>query len=65
MLVEERFHKKLSSSRGKKMLSLGGRLVMINSVISSLPMFMMFFLAIPKGILKKLDYYRSRFFLAM
>jgi len=44
------------------MLSVGGRLVLINSVLSSLPMFMMSFFRIPKGVLKKLDFYRSRFF---
>jgi hypothetical protein len=60
-LVEERFQKKLSSWKGK-MLSLGGRLDLINSVLSSLPMYMMSFFRIPKGVLDKLDYYRSRFF---
>ena len=44
------------------MLSVGGRLVLINSILSSLPMFMMSFFEIPRGILKKLDYFRSRFF---
>jgi hypothetical protein len=63
-VVEERFQKKLSSWKGK-LLSSGGRLVLINSVLSSLPMFMMSFFRVPKGVLKKLDYYRSRFFLAM
>jgi hypothetical protein len=42
----------------------GGRLVLINSVLSSLPMFMMSFFEILRGVLKKLDYFRSRFFLA-
>jgi len=59
--VEERFQKRLSGWRSK-MLSVGGRLVLINSVLSSLPMFMMSFFEIPRGILKKLDYFRSRFF---
>ncbi|WVZ95347.1 hypothetical protein U9M48_041127, partial [Paspalum notatum var. saurae] len=59
--VEERFQKKLSSWKGK-LLSSGGRLVLVNSVLSSLPMFMLFFFEAPKGVLKKLDYYRSRFF---
>lgn len=59
--VEDRFQKKLSSWKGK-LLSIGGRLVLIDSVLSSLPMFMMAFFRIPKGVLKKLDYYRSRFF---
>jgi hypothetical protein len=59
--VEERVQRKLSSWKGK-LLSSGGRLVLINSVLSSLPMFMMSFFRIPKGVIEKLDYYRSRFF---
>jgi hypothetical protein len=43
-------------------LSYGGRLVLINSVLSSLAMFMLSFYEIPNNVLKKLDYYRSRFF---
>jgi len=62
--VEERFEKNLSSWRGKH-LSTGGKLTLINSVLSSLPMYMMSFFAIPKGVLnKKLDYFISSFFLA-
>ncbi|WVZ73514.1 hypothetical protein U9M48_021813 [Paspalum notatum var. saurae] len=45
-----------------KLLSSSGRLVLMNSVLSSLPMFMFSFFEAPKGVLKKLDYYRSRFF---
>jgi hypothetical protein len=59
--IEDRFQKRLSSWKGK-LLSSGGRLVLINSVLSSLPMFMMSFFLIPKGVRKRLDYYRSRFF---
>ena len=59
--IEERFQKRLSSWKGK-LLSTGGRLVLINSVLSSLPMFMLSLFRIPKGVLKRLDYYRSRFF---
>ena len=44
------------------MLSVGGRLVSINSVLNSLPMFMFSFFEVPRGSLKKLDYFRSRFF---
>jgi hypothetical protein len=47
--VEERFEKRLSSSKGKH-LSTGGRLTLINSVLSSLPMYIMSFFAIPKGV---------------
>jgi hypothetical protein len=59
--VEERFQKKLSSWKSK-LLPSGGRFVLIDSVLSSLPMFMMSFFRIPEGVLEKLDYYRSRFF---
>ena len=44
------------------MLSVGRRLVLINSILSSLSMFMMSFFEIPRGVLKTLDYFRSRFF---
>ncbi|WVZ49622.1 hypothetical protein U9M48_000963 [Paspalum notatum var. saurae] len=59
--IEERFEKRLIGWKGK-LLSVGERLVLINSVLSSLPMFMLSFFAIPKGVLKKLEYLRSRFF---
>jgi hypothetical protein len=59
-LVEERVQKRLSSWKGK-LLSLGVRLVLINSVLSNMVLHMISFL-LPKGVLQKLDYYRSRFF---
>jgi hypothetical protein len=59
--IEERIEKKLSSWKGKY-LSVGGRLVLINSILTSLPMFMLSFFEIPKGVLEKIDYFRSRFF---
>jgi hypothetical protein len=59
--VEERFQKRLNCWRSK-MLFVGGTLVLINSVLSSLPMFMLSFFEVPKGVLKKLDYFRSHFF---
>jgi hypothetical protein len=40
---------------------LWGKLVLLNSVLSSLPMFMTSFFEIPKGVLKNLDHFRSRF----
>jgi hypothetical protein len=43
-------------------LSYGGRLVLINSVLSSLALFMLSFYEVPKEVLHKLDFYRSRFF---
>ena len=59
--VEDRFEKKLSSWIGK-LLSYGDRLVLINSVLTSLPMFLLSFFEIPIGVRKRLDFYRSRFF---
>jgi hypothetical protein len=61
--VEERLQKRLSIWKGK-VLSLGGRLVLINSVLSNMVLYMISFFLLPKGVLRKLDYYRSRFFLA-
>jgi hypothetical protein len=60
-LVEERLQKRLSSWKGK-LLSLGGRLVLINSVLTNMVLYMISFFILPKGVLHKLDYYRSRFF---
>ncbi len=60
-VIKQRIEKKLSSWKGKH-LSVGGRLVLINSVLSSLAIFMISFFEIPKGVLQKIDYYRSRFF---
>jgi hypothetical protein len=52
--VEEGFQKKLNCWRDNILL-VGGRLVLINSVLSSLSMFMLSFFKIPKEVLKKLD----------
>ena len=35
---------------------------MINSVLTNMVLYMLSFFLIPKGVLKRLDYYRSRFF---
>ena len=60
-VIEERFQKRLSGWKSK-LLSVGGRLTLLNSILSSLPMFMLSFFEIPKGVLEKLDSYRSKFF---
>jgi hypothetical protein len=59
--IEDRFEKNLGCWAGK-LLSYGDRLILINSVLTSLPMFMLSFLEIPIGVRKRLDYFRSRFF---
>jgi hypothetical protein len=53
--VEERFQKKLSGWKGK-MLSVGCRLVLINSVLSNLSMFMLSFFEVPVGVLDRQPY---------
>jgi hypothetical protein len=55
-LVEDRFERKLACWLGK-LLSYGDRLVLINSVLTSLPMFMLSFMEIPKGVRKRLDFF--------
>jgi hypothetical protein len=60
-MIEEHIEKKLSSWK-VKYLSISGQLVLINSVLSSLPIFMLSFFKIPKGVLEKIDYFISRFF---
>jgi hypothetical protein len=51
-VIEDRIKKRLSGWKGK-MLTVGGRLVLINSVLSSLPMFMMSFSNCRKAYKKK------------
>jgi hypothetical protein len=62
--IKNQFDSKFGCWRGK-LLSYGDRLVLINSVLTSLPNFMLSFLEIPVGVRKRLDYYRSSFFLAL
>jgi hypothetical protein len=52
-MIEKRFEKRLSGWKGK-MLSVGGCLVLINSMLSSLVMFMMSFFEVPRGALEKM-----------
>ena len=59
--MEDRFDKKLGCWAGK-MLSYGDRLVLINSVLTSLPKFLLSFFLLPVGVRKRLDFFRSRFF---
>jgi hypothetical protein len=49
--VEERLQARLSSWKGK-LLSLGGRLVLINSVLTNMVLYMISFFQLPKGVLK-------------
>jgi hypothetical protein len=53
-IVEERLQKRFSSWK-EKLLSLGERLILINSVLSNMVLHMISFFLFPKGILHKLD----------
>jgi hypothetical protein len=56
-----RFEKRLSTWKGK-LLSSRGCLVLLNSVLSSLSIFMMSFFEVSVGVLQYLDAIRSRFY---
>jgi hypothetical protein len=60
-VIEEIFGKKMSCWK-VKLLSYRGILVLINSVLSSLAMFILSFYEVPKEVLHKLDFYRLSFF---
>jgi hypothetical protein len=60
-IIEQRIEKKLSSWKGKH-LSVGGCLNLINSILTTLIMFMLYFFEVPRGVLEKIDYFRSRFY---
>jgi hypothetical protein len=51
-MIEEGIEKNLSSWKGKYM-SVGGRLVLINLVLTILVMFMMSFFEVPREVLEK------------
>ena len=54
--IEDKFEKKLSCWKGK-LMSYGGRLVLINSVLTSLSMFLLSFFEVPVGVRKRLNFY--------
>jgi hypothetical protein len=59
--TEERLEKQLSSWKGK-LLSIGGRLVLINSKLSNMVLYIIPFFQLPKEVMNILDYFRSHFF---
>ncbi|GKV14960.1 hypothetical protein SLEP1_g25758 [Rubroshorea leprosula] len=56
----ETFRRKLSAWKGR-FLSLGGRITLINSMLSSLPVFLMSFYLLPKQVIYELDKIRRNF----
>ncbi|GJY18419.1 RNA-directed DNA polymerase, eukaryota [Tanacetum coccineum] len=57
----DRVRRRLSKWK-MKMLSIGGRLTLVKSVLSSMPIFYMSLFKVPSGILKVLESIRSHFF---
>jgi hypothetical protein len=60
-IIEEKLLLYLSSWKGK-LLSIGGRLVLINSVLSNMKLYMLSFFLFPKGVLNRLELFLSRFY---
>jgi hypothetical protein len=52
-LVEEILQKRLSRWKGK-LLSMGGRVILINSVLNNMVLHMISFFLLPKGVLQKM-----------
>jgi len=59
--IVDKMRKRLDPWKGRN-LSLGGRLVLTNSCLSSLPMYTMGFYLLPKSIHAEMDQIRSNFF---
>jgi hypothetical protein len=59
--IKQKMVRRLDPWRGKH-LSSGGRLVLTNSCLSSLPIFIMGFYLLPKGIHQHMDSVRGNFF---
>jgi mannosylglycoprotein endo-beta-mannosidase len=59
--VVEKLLKRLEGWKGSA-LSMGGKLILINSCLSSIPTYCMSMFILPKTILKKMDSIRKRFF---
>lgn len=57
--TEENVENKSSSWKGR-FLSLGGRLVLLNSCLSNVPAYMLSLFPIPRGVLKRIDFFRAR-----
>ena len=57
--VEDKFEKK-KWGLARPFLSLGGRLVLINSSLSNAPLYMLYLFRVPKGVAKRKDFFRAR-----
>lgn len=58
--TEEKMEKRVGCWQGN-LQSIGGRVTLINSCLSSTPLYMLSFYRIPKGVKEKMDFVRRRF----
>lgn len=56
--VEDRTESKLSCWKGQ-LLSIRGRLILVNSSLSNVPFYMMSFYRLPKGVRKRMYFFRA------
>jgi hypothetical protein len=57
--MEEKMEKRLAGWQGR-FLSLGGRLTLLNSCLTNVPLYMLSIYPAPKSVIRKLDIYRKR-----
>lgn len=58
--MENKMEKKLGCWMGR-LQSIGGRLVLINSSLTNVPLYMISFYSLPVGVRERIDYFRRRF----
>lgn len=59
--MENKIEKKLGCGKGK-LQSIGGRLILIKSSLTNVPMYMISFYRLPVGVRDRIDFFRKRFF---
>lgn len=59
--VIKKMENKLATWKAK-MISIGGRLTLVRSVLGSLPLYFFSFFRVPRGVIRELESVRSRFF---
>ena len=57
--TEEKVEKKNASWKGN-LTSIGSRLILIESSLSNVPSYMLFMFLMPKGVIKRCDFFRAR-----
>lgn len=57
--AENKMEHKLGCWQGR-LQSIGGRLVLINSSLTNVPLYMIYFYRLPQGVRDRMDYFRRR-----